>query len=70
MPSKKRPGMVGRYIELTEELDRDFRAFCEKRGETFADQVRLAMRRHLKYPPPKADVPPMGNGMKKGRRKK
>jgi hypothetical protein len=58
MPSKPRPGKKGVYVELPEELDAAFRRYCEERGAKLADEIRMAIRRHLQNPPP-AEVPPL-----------
>ena len=58
MPSVKRPGMVGVYVELPEGLRDRARAFAAGRGEQFADVVRLAIERHLAYPPAPPVPPP------------
>lgn len=58
MPSKPRT-KVGKYIELdAEQIDR-LQAFAESRGETFAYHVRQAIDRHLAYPPPPPQKPPI-----------
>ena len=57
MPSEKRKGWVGRYIELPDGLDRELKAFVESHGGRWAEHVRMAIRRHLAYPPPEA--PPL-----------
>jgi hypothetical protein len=46
-------------VELPEDLDSAFRAYCGERGAKLADEIRLAMRRHLANPPPKPTVPPL-----------
>ena len=56
MPAVKRPGKVGLYVELPEALNEELRAYCERTGSGVAEQVRLAIRRHLTYPP--APEPP------------
>jgi hypothetical protein len=44
--------MVAVYVEVPEELDREFRAMIERVGlGGVADHIRLAMRRHLASPP-------------------
>jgi hypothetical protein len=60
MPAKERPGMIGKYVELTEEQAERLLSFARGRGESFAHHVRLAIDRHLAYPPPveKAVAPP------------
>lgn len=58
MPSQPRPGKKALYVELTDELDAELRAYCEGRGLKLADEVRLAIRRHLANPPP-STVPPL-----------
>ncbi len=73
MPKVKRPGVVGRYVEFPDELDKRFRAFCESRGETFIANIVMAMERHLAYPPEKPALPSLPGGTapeqpKRGRR--
>lgn len=74
MPTAKRPGFVGRYVELPDDLDERFRTFCEARGARLADQIRLALERHLAYPPPVADLPALPDatpvGQPRGRRRR
>jgi hypothetical protein len=57
MPSVERKGKKGKYVEIPDDLDRRFQAFCEGRGVKYTAQVVLAMERHLAYPPP-PPVPP------------
>jgi hypothetical protein len=52
MPSKKRPGKVGRYVELPEQLNAQLVAFCDAAGVGVAAVVREAIARHLRFPPP------------------
>jgi predicted DNA-binding protein len=59
MAAVARPGKIGVYVELPIELRDRFKAFCKDRGEDFAAHVRQAMERHLKYPPPVAEVEPL-----------
>lgn len=59
MPTKPRPGKKGLYVELPTDLDEQLRTYCEKWGLKIADEVRLAIRRHLQNPPPQAEVPPL-----------
>jgi hypothetical protein len=56
MPKKKRPGRTGVYVELPDDLDRRFRKYVKARGSTVTVELRLAVERHITYPPPK--VPP------------
>jgi hypothetical protein len=59
MPSKKRPGVVGVYVELPEEQDRRLRALAERLGlGGITDHIRMAIDRHLANPPALA-VPPL-----------
>lgn len=58
MPSEARPGKKALYVELPDDLDEAFRAYCEGRGLKLADEVRMAIRRHLANPPP-SGVPPL-----------
>lgn len=59
MPSAPRPGKKGLYVELPEELDTAFRSYCEGRGVKIADELRLAIRRHMANPPPISEPPPL-----------
>ncbi len=59
MPTTPRPGKKGLYIELPTDLDEQLRAYCEERGGKIAEEVRLAIRRHLANPPPLAELPPL-----------
>jgi hypothetical protein len=58
MPSQARPGKKALYVELPDEIDAELRAYCDRHGLKLADEVRLAIRRHLANPPPKG-VPPL-----------
>jgi hypothetical protein len=58
MPSRARPGKKALYVELPDQLDGELRTYCDRRGVRIADEVRLAIRRHLANPPP-VDVPPL-----------
>jgi len=58
MPSQIRPGKKALYVELPDELDAELRAYCDRFGLKLADEVRLAIRRHLANPPLR-DVPPL-----------
>lgn len=75
MPSKPRDGMRALYVELPADLDERLRTFCDQVGKKVADQVRVAIRRHLDYPPPQLDVPPLpdvasGNAAQKKHRRR
>jgi hypothetical protein len=59
MPTQPRPGKKGLYVELPNDLDTALRSYCEQRGLKLADEVRLAIRRHLANPPKPAEVPPL-----------
>jgi hypothetical protein len=59
MPKKDaRPGWRGLYLELPDELDNQLRDHCRRADSRVADEVRLAIRRHLAYPPP-PQTPPL-----------
>jgi hypothetical protein len=52
MPSVKRPGRTGVYLDLPTDLVERFRAFVRGRGEPLTAHVARAMERHLRHPPP------------------
>jgi hypothetical protein len=56
----KAKGTVQLAVELPLELDARLRERCARVGAKLTDEVRLAIRRHLDYPPPDA-VPPLGD---------
>jgi hypothetical protein len=56
----KAKGTVQLALEIPEELDARLRERCARVGAKLTDEVRLAIRRHLDYPPPDA-VPPLGD---------
>jgi hypothetical protein len=59
MPSKKRPGVVGVYVELPEEQDRRLRELAARLGlGGITDHIRMAIDRHLAHPPT-LTVPPL-----------
>jgi hypothetical protein len=70
MPAVKRPGKVGLYVELSEGLDARLRAYCERIGSGVAEQVRLALERHLAYPPAETVPPPLPDGVPAGVKRK
>lgn len=49
---RERPGHKGRFVEVPDDLDARFRAYCDSRGLKYSQEVRHAMERHLAYPPP------------------
>jgi len=52
MPTKKRPGMTGVYVEIPDEMNAELEAIAGSLplgGK--ADHVRMAIRRHLDNPP-------------------
>jgi hypothetical protein len=52
--------MVPLSIEIPIELDRQLRDWLDHTGKKLADEVRLAIRRHLKSPlTPDEEVPPL-----------
>ncbi len=50
MPAKERPGLVGLYVELPEDLRDRFKAFADANGNAFVAELRLAMECHLVRP--------------------
>ena len=64
MPADPRPGKTAKYVELPEDLAAAFVAFARSRGSDFTEQLTLAMRRHLAYPPPVHEIPPFEDAPK------
>jgi hypothetical protein len=46
-------------LEIPVELSDQLREHCRRIGASITDEVRLAIRRHLAYPPPTDAPPPM-----------
>jgi hypothetical protein len=60
MPTEKRPGKKGVYVELPEDLDAEFRAFVESFPVGgIAQHVQWAIRRHMDTPPTIAAASPV-----------
>jgi hypothetical protein len=59
MPAQPRPGKKALYVELPNDLDSAIRSYCEQRGLKLADEIRLAIRRHLANPPQPTELPPL-----------
>jgi hypothetical protein len=73
MPDVARAGKVGVYVELPIDLRDRFKAFCKDRGVEFVTQVRMALERHLAYPPPPEEIAPLPDAQparRRGRPKK
>ncbi len=73
MPKKTdRPGWRLLYLEIPDELDDALRARCASVGTRMSDEVRLALRRHLAYPPPPETIPPLDDApkLRRGRPRK
>lgn len=52
MPTKKRPGLTGVYVELPDEMVAELEALVKKLPiGSKADHIRLAVRRHIDNPP-------------------
>lgn len=60
MPRKGAKNLIPLFVELSPELDGRLRDYCKERGARIADEVRMAIRRHLDYPP--AESPPLPDG--------
>lgn len=59
MPSKKRPGVTGVYVEMADEMVAELDALAASLPlGSKADHIRLAVRRHLDSPPTVAVPPP------------
>lgn len=59
MPSEKRVGKKGIYVELPEDLEAEFREFCRSFPlGTITQHVQLAIRRHMANPP-RVETPPL-----------
>jgi hypothetical protein len=56
MPRTK--GTKQLFVEVTDILLDEFKAFCESRGETLRVNLEMAIRRHMSNPPP-PPPPPM-----------
>jgi hypothetical protein len=52
-------GTVQLGLEIPEDLDRRLRERCQRLSLKLTDEVRLALRRHLDYPPPDDASPPL-----------
>jgi hypothetical protein len=57
MPRNATKDAVPLFVEIPTALDRQLRERCRSHGLKLADEVRLAIRRHLAFPP--ADLLPM-----------
>jgi hypothetical protein len=52
MPTKKRPGLTGVYVEIPDEMVAELEKLCARLPlGNKADHIRLALRRHLDHPP-------------------
>jgi hypothetical protein len=56
VPTNRSKGMTQLGVDIPNELSARLRDYCHSRGSKLADEVRLAIRRHLDYPP--ADTSP------------
>jgi hypothetical protein len=52
MPRNATKDTVPLFVEISTALDRRLRERCESTGAKLADEVRLALTRHLDWPPP------------------
>lgn len=57
MPTVPRRGKRALYVELPEDLDTQLRDHCRAGGYGVADEVRMAIRRHLAHPPDRSPSP-------------
>jgi hypothetical protein len=58
-------------VDLPYGLNDRLRDHCARQGTSLSYEVRLAIRRHLAYPPAEGDVPPLPDGVRPhGRPKK
>lgn len=55
------------YVEIDPALKAEFAAFADDRDSTFTDQLQVAMRRHLAYPPPVDVLTPIPTEKKVGK---
>ena len=53
----RRPGKVSIYLELPDALEARLRARLTQTGATLAHEIRIALTRHLEYPPEVAPLP-------------
>ena len=51
MPIAKRPGRTAISIDIPDDLDAELRAYCAAIGSKVTAEIRLAIKRHLQYPP-------------------
>lgn len=71
MPSKPRKKATI-YAEVAPVLKHDLARAAAGAGRTLTEELELAIRRHLAYPPPAETIPPLpdGNRAKKKSREK
>jgi hypothetical protein len=62
MPTVERPGKAAVYAEIPAGLKAEFSRLADSLGSNFTEQLVLAMRRHLAYPPGKPEIPPLPGG--------
>lgn len=61
MPSAKRPGYTGMYIELPDALYEWLVSHCNREGTRKTAEIRMALKRHLTHPPAEtAEAPVAG----------
>ncbi len=51
-PTSEREGQKSLFVHMPEALYDALEEFATKRGTNKSDEVRMAVRRHLAYPPP------------------
>jgi hypothetical protein len=59
MPIRPSKNVVAKYLELPPGLAREVEKFAKSRGQSFKGVVVEALRRHLAYPPPVAELAPL-----------
>ena len=69
---RRRPGWTSCFVDLPRDLDAALRARCAATGTRVSSEIRLAIARHLAYPPPPApELAPLPTvTAKRGRPKK
>jgi hypothetical protein len=61
MPSVPTKGKEQLATQVSADVLEAFRAYVRERNETMSAALERAMRREMAYPPPPADVPPLGD---------
>lgn len=58
MPEKYRDGLLPVHFYVAKEIKAAWQEFAAERGSSLSAEITEAMRRHLAYPPPVAQLPP------------